>query len=289
MRKSFPLVLVTGVLFWTAAVAQELVTEVIRIGYRTVEEVLPIVRPLVPRPGSVSGIAGQLVIRTTPANMVEIKQVLERIDQAPRNLMITVRRGLSQHVARGEEDVFVRSKDGDIRVSTGRPIRRGPGVVVQGGGQDIKGGVRIRRTHSRGDEKNLQRIRVLEGREAFISFGESVPFAQRSITISGTNTTVQDSVEYKDLVTGVHVVPRLSGEHVILDVSPQSSRLSERGGGVIETESASTRVSGRLGEWIQIGGIGESENRSGGGTTYSTRTRRSSQRSIYVKVEEALR
>jgi len=197
MRIRYPLALMAGLLFWTAAAAQEMVTEVIRIGYRTVEEVLPIVKPLVPRPGSVSGIAGQLVIRTTLANMAEIKRILERIDHAPRNLMITVRRGLSQHVTRGEEDVFVRSKDGDFRVSAGRPGQRGPGVVVQGGGQDIKGGIRIRRTHSRGDEKTLQRIRVLEGREAFISFGESVPFAKRSIVISGTNTTVRDSIEYQ--------------------------------------------------------------------------------------------
>ncbi|RKZ33637.1 MAG: hypothetical protein DRQ37_08700, partial [Gammaproteobacteria bacterium] len=90
-------------------------------------------------------------------------------------------------------------------------------------------------------------------------------------------------------VTGVHGIPRLGGEHVILDVGPQSSRLSKKGDGVIETESASTRVSGRLGEWIQIGGVGESVRRSGGGTTYSTRTRRSTQRAIYVKVEAAFR
>src|SRR5688572_3259939 len=73
------------------AQSQPTVLEVIPLRYRSAQEIIPVIQPLLPRGGSVSGLQGQLVVRTTPANLDEIKRILATIDVAPRQLMITVR------------------------------------------------------------------------------------------------------------------------------------------------------------------------------------------------------
>lgn len=46
--------------------------EVIPLKYRTAEQVIPIILPMLAREGGVSGLQNQLVVRTTPANLEEI-------------------------------------------------------------------------------------------------------------------------------------------------------------------------------------------------------------------------
>ena len=43
---------------------------------------------------------GKLIIRTTPKNLREIKQLLNEIDNAPRRLMITVKQDVDSTTAR---------------------------------------------------------------------------------------------------------------------------------------------------------------------------------------------
>ena len=67
-----------------AAQAQQQVLEVITLGYRQAEEVIPMLRPLLAPGGTLTGMNNRLVVRTTPANLAEIKQVLGAVDsQAP--------------------------------------------------------------------------------------------------------------------------------------------------------------------------------------------------------------
>ena len=51
----------------SVADAQQTVTEVIPLGYRSMHEIIPLVRPLVSPLGTVSGLQGQLVVTATPA------------------------------------------------------------------------------------------------------------------------------------------------------------------------------------------------------------------------------
>src|SRR5262245_23083714 len=96
MRYPIPILLrscgMLAVLLLTAgAVWAQAVVEVIPLRYRTAQELIPIIQPLLPRDGSVSGLQGQLIIRTTPSNLEEIRRVLASIDTPPRQLVITVR------------------------------------------------------------------------------------------------------------------------------------------------------------------------------------------------------
>ena len=105
---------------------------------------------------------------------------------------------------------------------------------------------------------------MLEGGQAFISTGESRNYAQAG--------------------SGIAVVPRIAGNTVTLDIAAQQEAFTR--GGAIQGERAVSTVSGRLGEWIELGGASGVSSRSGSGILSSSERSASANRGIWVKVEE---
>ena len=71
------------------AVAAEV--EVVTLKYRSAKQVIPVIRPLIAPGGTVSGMQNQLILRTTKANLEDIRKILASLDALPRRLMIYVR------------------------------------------------------------------------------------------------------------------------------------------------------------------------------------------------------
>ncbi len=265
--------------------AGPLLTEVIPLHYRSAEELLPMLRPLVPRPGTVTGMRYQLIVRATEQDIAELRSLLLRLDQAPRQLLIKVRRGTASHRNSSNTEAFGRT-GGNVHLETGRHPTSGGGLTLRTGDDKQNAGVRIRRTRGHSDESSVQQIRVLNGQEAFIRSGQSVPFGQRQVIVSGRRTSVHGTIQYKDVTTGFYVIPRLSGERVVLNISPRSARLSHRGGGAIDIQQAQTTLAGRLGEWILIGGSSRRSSDTESGITHATTARGDESKQIWLKVEE---
>src|SRR5262245_64972253 len=99
------------------ALAQGTILEVIPLRYRQAAEVIPIIQPMLTREGSVSGFQGQLVVRTTPANLEEIKRILADVDAAPRQLLISVRHDLAGERSRSQADVSATVGNDHARVT----------------------------------------------------------------------------------------------------------------------------------------------------------------------------
>lgn len=270
-----------------AGAAEPMVTEVVPVGFRSADELLPLVRPLVPPPGSVGSIYNKLVIKTTRANLDEIKQVLASLDRAPANLRISVRHAVNDAVRNDLQQAYARVEQGDVTVRAGSNAGSGRGgVVIIGGNADNRIAARVLQTDSAEDADDVQSVRVLEGREAFIRSGESVPLADQSVIVTGVGTIgLRQGVRYEDVDSGFYVLARLAGDIVTLDISPHRRQLSRSDGGVIDVQSASTVVSGPLGRWMEIGGVNTASNARSSGIGYSTASGSSSTRSIFVKVD----
>ena len=266
--------------------AGTLVTEVITAGYRPVDELVEIIRPMVPKPGSVSGAYGKLVIRTTPENMREIKEILATLNRAPANLLVSVRHSMDEEVRRDLFEVFGQVGGENASISTGRGAGNGRGIVISGQDNGQQAGVRIDRTQSTASDGGTERVRVLEGKEAFIRSGQSVPVSDERVIVSGNGvTTVQRSTGFRNVTSGFYVRARLNGDDgVTVEIFPQRNRL-DAASGAIELGEASTVVSSRLGRWMEIAGVGSSTNESlrGIGASASGATR--SESAIYLKVE----
>ncbi len=120
----------------------------------------------------------------------------------------------------------------------------------------------------------MHRLRISEGREGFIATGQQVPYlTDASRNASGTTTA---TTEYKDVTTGFYVLARIHGDNVTLEISSFKNSLSQSEAGNINTQSANTVISGRLGEWLRIGGVSEKSKgeQSGIGSYSSTQGKR---------------
>jgi type II secretory pathway component GspD/PulD (secretin) len=221
--------------------------EIIPLRYRTVEQVLPTLRPLVEPGGVLSGQSNQLFIRASPGNVAEIRRALEAIDRPARRLQISVRFDDSREASRQSIE------------ASGR---------VGGGGTRIDIGVQDRNRSS--NERVDQRVQVLEGSQAFISMGSNRPLPQ--------GMGIQESA------TGFAVVPRLAGGTVQLEIAAQRESLGRTA--TARGTRAESTVSARLGEWTEIGGALEQSARDDRAIASSSRAVSSGAQRIWVKVEE---
>lgn len=218
------------------------------------------IKPLV-GDGSVSAYGDKLIVRATADRLQEIRWLVEQLDKAPRNLLIEVEVGAH--------------RSGHDR-----------GLSAQGSWQSggPQGELRFRHHGTRGHADNLQSIRTLEGRAALISTGQSVPIYEVEQSQSADGSTRQSFRQhFRETQTGFYALPRIQGEQVTIEIYQQDERPGIRTGH-FNTQQASTIVSGKLGNWINLGGIDEQQRRRGSGLGFSARTTRAEQRNIALRV-----
>ncbi len=270
-----------------AAQAQQ-VLEVITLGYRQADEVIPLLRPLLAPGGTLTGTSNRLIVRTTAANLAELKQVLAIVDSRPRQLVISVRQGAVGEATRDRTSISGSvsvGSDAQVQVPPPPGARRDPGVVVQGDSSRIEG--RAISRSSAQDSSVTQTVQVLEGNSAFIRTGQSVPLTSTQINRTPGGTQVTQSTDFVNADTGFFVTPRVSGDRVTLEISTARDRVRNPGTGTVSIQRASTVVSGRLGEWIAVGGSSESAERTRSELLSQKRYSTRDERSIMLKVEEA--
>lgn len=271
---------------WLAAgLAQQNPLEVITLKYRTADQVIPVLKPLLAPGGTLSGMQNRLIVRTTPQNLAELREVLAAIDAAPRRLLISVRRDEAGLEERYEAELSGSIGGGDARVTVpGTRSTQGGNASVRRGDDVVRG--RALNSRSAANDRSVQTLQVMEGGEAWIHVGQSIAVPGGSISISPLGTSVTQSSRYREVGTGFRVKPRVAGQTVTLEISTRRERVGDANSQNFDVQGVDTTVSGRLGEWIELGSIAQQSTRSDRGTiSRSTRTG-SDDRSVYLKVEE---
>lgn len=262
--------------------------EVVTLQHRNAQDVLPIIQPLMDKDGVASGINNQLILRTSPHNLAEIKKLLEQIDTAPRRLKITVMQNVDSETVRRLTEVsgnISLGSDARIRMRGGRDDGGLTAEAVQGADR-VR--ARVYSTRSLEADKKTQQIQVLEGGRARVSVGQSVPYTQHQVVRSPWKTQVIEDTQYREVSSGFYVLPRLNGDRVTLEISAQNDTLTPNSGNQTTTrmQQMNTTVSGRLGEWLVLGDT--FQQTEGDGSTVSTRSLSSAneQRNVLLMVEE---
>jgi hypothetical protein len=278
LRPAFLLAALLFAVAGIASVSRAESLEVIQLQHRMAEDLLPILQPLLP-PGSVlTGTGDVLLVRTDPATLDQLRATVLQLDRAPRQLLISV--GQSSGVDAGGTSVRGSGTvgSGDVQVGINQPPQPTAGAQAV-----------VRSGSTRDSLRTVASVRALEGFETYVSVGQSRPFTSTSVVSGGgwRLPTVVQTTGFQDVQSGFFATPRVNGDRVTLVISSQQQRLT--GGGrqsQVATATATTTVSGRLGEWIEIGGSsGQSDGRTTGLVTWGTRTE-STQYSAWVKVEE---
>jgi hypothetical protein len=264
--------LALAVLAGGPALADEL--EIIDLHHRRADDIIPIVLPLLEAGGALTGSDDKLFVRSSPANLAQIREAVAAIDRPQRQLLITVGQG---SVA-ARDGASVRGSatvgGGDVRVGVNRPPAVGSGATVIAGSRSVQT-----------DEQNTSSVRALEGSEAYISVGQSVPITSTTVTSGWHPPVAQQSVSYRDVTSGFYATARVSGDLVTLEISSRQQAYRPRDG-TIDTKGATSVVTGRLGEWIELGAVREAQSGSSSGLLVWGRHTGSSEYSARVKVDE---
>ncbi len=248
--------------------------EVLPLQHRSVEEVLPVLRPLVEPGGSLSGMNNQLFLRASERNRAEIRKALAAMDVPARRLVIRVATDLSQ---------TEQYRGGRVQGSLGNDRVR-IGNADTGGSNQVRAQVYDSRSATAGG--GTQMVQTVDGGRAYIQVGTSLAVPMRQVVLGPGGAVVSETVEYRDVGRGFYAEPRVRGDRVSVDISQQSDAPGRRGDASIQVQRLSTTVSGRLGEWLQLGGTGQdASSRRQGTLSLSTSEVRES-RGIWLMVEE---
>jgi type II secretory pathway component GspD/PulD (secretin) len=264
------------VLTWQGpARAQEM--QVIELRYRLADDLIPTLQPLLEPGGVLTGMDGMLFVRASAANVEQIRQATALLDRKPRQLLISVGQGTVASVQDADVRGAATIGSGDVQVGVNRPPVGDPGVAIRAG----------QRTQN-ANLHNVSRIRTLEGSETFVAIGQSAPVSTTQVTPGWGRPNVVQTTEFRSASTGFYATAHLSGDRVTLDLAPQQQRFSgPEARRTVESAGLTTRVSGRLGEWIGVGGASESGSSTTAGLLVWGRRSSDSQYTVWVKVEEA--
>lgn len=285
MKRCLALLLCLLSIMPIAAVAQQEM-EIIPLRNRTVDQVMPVIRPLVEPGGALSGMNNQLILRASRKNREEIKQALAALDTPTRSLVIRVSQNRDAAMERSGAEAY-----GSVGNDHTRITQRRTGAAAGGGTVEIRQGgsvvgAQVVETRSTRTASAAQSVQVVEGGRAYINVGQSLPMPLRQVVVGPGGAVVTDSVVYRDIGQGFYAEPRLAGDRVTLEISPQFDTPGNAGYGSANTQRVSTTVSGRLGEWIELGGSGQQAAGSSRGNLSVGTSDVRDNRSIWLLVEE---
>ncbi len=273
-----------GLLLLVSAVQAASITT-INLSNRQAAEIIPIIKPMLGSDDAITGQGYKIFLRSSAQTLAQVKEMIDALDVAAKTLQISVFQGSTRGLsALGfSSGIQIESGDAGINIGTSGNQNNNSGGSITYSTSNGSGNVNSTTTQMRLEDNPIHQVRVTEGSEAYIETGEQIPY------FSGTHWIVPNSVaggiEYKDVTTGFYVLPRIHGDKVTLQVSPFKNSQAKSRGGNIETQNANTTLTGRIGEWLLIGGITEQLKRSQSGTGSYSSTQSRNNESIWSKAD----
>ncbi len=260
----------------------DMIIETIDLRNRSSEEIIPIVTPMLIGDASITGTGYKLIIKSTPENIEQIKTLLKELDVDQNQLLIHVAVNNQQDMNKSGGSVSVQIQNNGNSAGIGsKPI--GSQSHVTSTDSRIKYDARIYDKSENRNQPVAQTVRVSEGYWASIQVGQAIPIANRVVNPDGT---VTETLTYRNVTSGFKVMPRTHGDQVTLTIMPQSDSIDPANPGSINISGMETTITGKIGEWIRIGGTSEQTTGSSSGISYRTHVRETNHNQIWLKVEK---
>jgi hypothetical protein len=245
--------------------------EALAVRSRPAEDLAAALRPMVGTEGEIVVAGGRLVVRATPATLAEIKRALENLDPPPRWLWITVNQ---------ETSASTTGRSAEFTVET-----REDGVVERRRTRTLVGST-ASMDRSETSSTSTERLRVLEGHRAFVHISRAVPVPSAGPVSSAGGTVLASGRTYVDGDLAFSVVPRLADDQVTVTLEITATNDTVDSQGALDVQREPATVSGRLGEWLNVGDAIQSASSPPSGIL-SVDQRLSEVGSLLVKLEDA--
>lgn len=241
-------------------------TEIFTLGYSMADSMIPAIQPMLREDERVSAYGNQLIVRAEPERLEEIRTLLANLDRKPAQLRISVASSGSAV-----------SSDRGFQINSRVETAAGDIVVGDGSNQ-----TRIIRRETRGQNDGVRRLTASEGYPVLIQSGQSVPLTSTATDMYGR---VVQQTQYRNVTQGFYATVRLNGDQATITLSANNDRLNPNDSRIIDVQQADTVVTGRVGEWISIGGLGDTARSNDTDIGRRTTTRNQNDSSIRLMVE----
>lgn len=259
--------LASMLLMFAAAAHTEDELRVITLQHRNAQDLIPLVQPMIAGEGAVTGRDNQLIVRGDASRIAQIQSVVSQLDRAPRRLLITV-------MQTDKSDAELRGFDANVDIAAGDA---GAAASVQ---------TRVYSTSDRDDNTLQQHVQATEGLEAMIMLTQKLPRQDISIGTGRDGSHMESTTQYQNVSSGFYVTPRINGDMVTLNIAQQRAREMPGRPGAVESGDTNTVVSGKLGAWMEIGGVSHEVTSSDRRILGSTQREEQRQQRILVRVTE---
>ena len=102
----------------------------------------------------------------------------------------------------------------------------------------------------------------------------------------GRRAALAETTRYREAASGFMVKPRVSGDVVTVEIRGGRDQFTDTLPGATDTQRFDTVISGRLGEWIELGGTTRSSRVDANGITYRSSDAAHDERRLFLMVEE---
>lgn len=254
----------------SVSVQAEPTTEIFSLGYNMAEDMVPAIQPMLREDERVSAYGNQLIVRAEPERLKEIRALLDELDRQPARLLISVANS-------GDINSNERGYQVDGRFDTG------PADIVVG---DPRNGnqARIINRSTRGQNDGVRQVTANEGYPVLIQIGQSVPLQSTTTDVYGR---IIENTEYRDVTQGFYATVRLNGDLATITLSANNDNVNRSDNRIVDVQRTDTVVTARLGEWITVGGVTDSQLSSGADIGRRTSTRSQNDNSVRLKIDRA--
>jgi hypothetical protein len=241
----------------------------IPIGYAAPEQLAAVIRPYLSEGSSVSVYQNQLVLNVTSDELDKTRQLLEQLDVAGRQLLVSVKTDGTSTDSGGGVDIDTVIKSGDVVVTNRPGVRTSKSRTT----------VRVQNNSGSSTDDGDHSVRVTEGMPAYIGTGITAPVQSYSVGPDGRRYYHQD---YVNAVAGFYATTWVNDGRVRVSIDQSNDRLQ---GQTIATQQLQSEVSGPLGKWIPIGELNSAASQNSSGIGSIGQSSRSNSTRLYIKVE----
>lgn len=226
------------------------VLHVVELYYADPVQVAAAIRPILAADDAIRSYDNKLIINTDRSRIDKISEIISLLDAKPRQILISL-----------TEDTQLVSRE----LNAGYPTANG----------QYSAQINQQQTSA----NQVKTIKVMEGKETYI--GQSGTAQVRRNTGYGSEYgRVQPIV----VENGLHITVRLMDDIANITIRSKSDQWDDDSG-TVQGNSIDTRIMGKIGEWIAVGGMSQTNNSSRQQNLSTSINREQSGFQLFVKIQ----
>lgn len=237
---------------------------IIPLKHRPATSLMPSLHPLIKAPATLSAAGNQLLLRADKSTGAQLRLLIDELDKPLRQYQIEVRQGENSGVQTQRLHANIKQ----------------PSIYTGGATQPTESSITVRRTTGTKRGASLHSIKALEGYPTYIETGKEIPFW----LLSKEGTPGQ---EYKAVRTGFYATLLSSdNKRFVMQLSTQQQN-AIKGSKSLRSNRSQSTLSGRLGEWVLVGGSRTRESHKDLSINSKTSRTNRGQQALYLRVTES--